>query len=208
MRLMSGLYRGFHPFDSWGLWEDYDVAHDPDDLRTGDTLIIHGGSDISPSLYGKKVSKQTWASENPSQRDIAEMSLIQRATELGCPIIGICRGGQLLCAAAGGYLIQHLDNHGGVNHPVVTNDGKQFYVNTIHHQMMMPGNTKHELIAWTPERLSKRYFDEDTMVEVPKENEFIFFNDIKGFAIQWHPEGMSEKSAANIYLERFVKDRM
>ena len=70
--------------------------------------------------------------------------------------------------------------------------------------MMMPGKSNHELLGWTPERLSTVYYDEDATVEVPAENELILFNDLKGLAIQWHPEGMDVNSEAN----KFVKSQL
>jgi len=210
MRLVSALYGGnCHPFNTFGLFNSMTSTSDPDDLKAGDCLVIWGGGDIWPGLYGKQTSKMSHVyGDKMSQRDAIEWALLTRARELGCPIIGVCRGGQMITAAAGGYLIQHLDNHAGYGHDVVTSDNATFSVNTIHHQMMMPGSAVHELVAWSPERLSDRYFDEDSLVDVPQENEFIYYPDMKGFAVQWHPEGMSSNSTANKYLNQFMKDRL
>ena len=101
-RLVSGYYEDYFPFHASGLFKDFSVTSNPADLTENDVLLIWGGEDISPSLYGKKVSRETHASEEPSRRDRIEWALMQRAKELNIPIIGICRGAQMLCASAGG----------------------------------------------------------------------------------------------------------
>lgn len=208
MRLVSACSNYFYPFHTFNEWDAKEAIKSPEEMQPGDTLIIWGGGDISPALYGKRKSYRGHGSwPNPSQYDLMEWKLLQQAIKLGNPIIGVCRGGQMLCAAAGGYLIQHLDNHAGRSHAVVTVDHQEFGVNTIHHQMMMPGNSKHELLGWTPEPLSKVYYDEDEQVQVQQENELLFFNDIKGLAIQWHPEGMGETSPATNYLRKVFKEK-
>lgn len=132
--------------------------------------------------------------------------MMQRAVELNVPIIGICRGGQMLCALAGGFLIQHVNNHGG-RHLVITNDNQAFQTNSIHHQMMYPFDVEHELVAWVPEQLSDVHYDVDTDIKVPFEPEFVYFPKVRGFAIQWHPEMMHETTPANQYVLKYIKDK-
>jgi len=74
-----------------------------DDL---DGLILSGGSDIGPALYGQPAHAQT----TPvfPHRDHAELVLLQAALERELPVLGICRGMQLLNVALGGDLHQHL----------------------------------------------------------------------------------------------------
>jgi len=206
-RLVSALFHDWGPFGSLPGVEDFAVVDHHSELQKGDILIVHGGADISPALYNKKVSSYTWAKEVPSRQDRIEFDLMKRACELEAPIIGICRGGQMLCALAGGYLIQHVNNHGG-GHNVRTNEGRIIRVNSLHHQMMQPGNAKHELIAWADERRSDVYYDEDNLVEVDIEPEYIYFPDVKGFAIQWHPEMMDGDAEANQYLLKDIGERL
>jgi gamma-glutamyl-gamma-aminobutyrate hydrolase PuuD len=135
---------------------------------------------------------------------------MQRASELGLPIIGVCRGAQMLCALAGGILFQHVNHHGG-RHVVKTFDDREILVNSLHHQMMCPTGTNHELIAWMPQKLSDVYVDEDRLVpseEVVVEPEFVYFPDIKGFAIQWHPEMMQMDAEANQYVLNFINQKL
>lgn len=201
LRLVSACYEDWYPFDGMGLFDKFFATNDADDLRDGDVLVVWGGGDIPPEYYGKGRSSKSWASPTPSRRDQIEWALIQKAKEIGIPMIGVCRGAQMMCAAAGGYLVQHVSGHGG-NHVVRTHDGKEFITNSIHHQMMFPADAAHEDIAVMPEARSKEYWDVDNVMQnVDVEREYIFFNDIKAHAIQWHPEGMDLNSEANKYVK-------
>jgi gamma-glutamyl-gamma-aminobutyrate hydrolase PuuD len=197
----------FFPFDNMGLFNDSKVVNNPDDLTSDDCLVVWGGADISPSLYGKKASRYCHADEQPSYRDAYEWACMQRAKELKIPIIGVCRGAQMLCALAGGHLIQHVDNHGS-HHSVVTNDGLELKVNSLHHQMMYPWNVNHVLVAWSKDARSGVYYDENNLVNVPCEPEFVHFPDVRGAAIQWHPEFMSGDAEATHYLANWLKENL
>jgi putative glutamine amidotransferase len=199
-RIVSCLYADHHPWNTHYPDAECVTSEDHNDLRVGDILVTHGGSDISPSLYGKAVSKRTYAGDRPSHRDFLEWNMMMQAVSMDIPIIGICRGGQMLCALAGGHLIQHVNNHSCQSHPVITVDGERFQTNSIHHQMMYPFDVKHELLAWTETKLSDVYYDEDTQVSVDVEPEFVYFPQIKGFAIQWHPEMMNAESKSTKFI--------
>ena len=207
-RIVSVLYSDFHPWDTYWPEAETLTSSNPNNLQEGDILIVHGGADISPSLYNKRVSRHTYANDRPSPRDVTEWDMMQHASKMGIPIIGICRGGQMLCALAGGHLIQHVNNHAGWNHPVITVDGTEFDTNTIHHQMMYPFDVTHELLAWSKETLSDVYYDEDTPVHVPVEPEYVYFPTVKGFAIQWHPEMMPASTKATQYIINTINERL
>lgn len=224
--MYSGVYYDdCHPFN--GLCKNVDVVRTADELKEHDSaLIIWGGSDIHPDYYNRPMHRTTHPG---GQRDKIEWSLIQRAIEMQIPIFGVCRGAQFLCAAAGGWLIQNVYGHAGYGgHGVKTFDGDSFTVNSIHHQMMNPAGTDHELVAWADHRVSeayiaaghKRRFDTDTSDMVPygidndeswtppadwAEPEFVYFPKINGYAIQWHPEGMPANSAANKYILSYIE---
>ncbi len=69
-------------------------------------LFLMGGEDIDPSLYGEAPHPQT---QPPSSaRDALELELTKRALADGRPILGICRGCQMLAVASGGKLVQHV----------------------------------------------------------------------------------------------------
>lgn len=74
-----------------------------------DALVISGGLDVDPSLYGATPDPRT---DTPDpQRDAWELALIRAALAARVPLLGICRGLQLLNVALGGTLIQHIDGH-------------------------------------------------------------------------------------------------
>ncbi len=76
-----------------------------------DGLILSGGSDIDPSTYRQDPHPLT--SDTVPERDQLELALTRRAVELDVPLLGICRGMQLLNVAFGGTLIQHLPDEVG-----------------------------------------------------------------------------------------------
>jgi len=69
-------------------------------------LMLMGGTDVNPLLYGEESEPQTDAPDD--QRDCQESALIALALELDLPILAICRGMQLLNVQHGGSLVQHL----------------------------------------------------------------------------------------------------
>lgn len=207
LRLVSAIYNDYGPFDRSGLFNDYVATKNPDDLKEGDCLVVWGGADISPTLYNKEPSLRTYASAKLSSRDAIEWALMQRAKELNLPIIGVCRGAQMLCALAGGFLIQDVDNHFS-HHDVTTFDGYEITVNSIHHQMMYPFDVKHEMLASCKIPRSKHHLDVHDFLEIKEEPEFVYFPEIRGFAIQWHPEIMSYKSNATQFIFQELVKRM
>ena len=207
IRLFSAIYDDFHPFHLINGVIDTAHSSNPDLLREDDVLIVWGGGDISPALYNRGRSRYTHAMDTLSQRDRIEWDLMRRAKEIGIPIIGVCRGAQMLCALAGGYLIQHVDNHMGM-HDVLTYDNKRINVNSIHHQMLYPFEDEHEMIAWSDRIRSAVHYDVDVDVEMPIEPEFVYFPQLKGFAIQWHPEMMDENTPANRYVINYVNEKL
>jgi putative glutamine amidotransferase len=78
---------------------------DADVLRVLDGLILSGGADLDPGLYGQEPEPLT---VTRPERDSAEMLLARAALEADLPVLGVCRGMQVLAVAAGGTLIQHL----------------------------------------------------------------------------------------------------
>lgn len=180
------------PFDQVFPESQLVTAKQIEDGADIDCLVIWGGEDISPSLYGHKVSAATWADERLSQRDWIESSAIQECIRRDIPIIGVCRGAQLVCAMAGGSLIQHVENHGRSHH-IDTFDGQSIVTSSVHHQMMFPFGVDHKLIAWAKEPRSRGCYivgndqSEPAMEDKP-EPEIVWFPKIKALAIQGHPE--------------------
>jgi len=207
MKLYSALYRSTYPFEHSGLFNSYDVANHPKDMDDPDSaLVVWGGADIHPSLYNKP-NVATNAGDRPSQRDQLEWALMRKAKQMEIPIIGICRGAQMLCALAGGHLIQDVTDHTR-SHDVITNCNLVLNVSSLHHQMMFPFDVEHEMIAWSKRKLSRHYADAPEFRQLNVEPEYVYFPKVKGIAVQWHPEFMKEDTPANQYffksLERYL----
>ncbi len=177
-----------------------------DDIYDGKVtaLVIWGGEDISPSIYGETANSHTHAANTLSRRDKVEVDMCQAAINCDIPIIGVCRGAQLLCALAGGTLVQHVDGHHN-DHKIVTSDGRTMTTSSIHHQMMLINKTEHELIAWSAEKQSMHYLGEaDAPLDMTIEPEIVYFPKIKGLAIQGHPEFMDRGSEFVKYCNELV----
>lgn len=207
--IYSAVYgNDVHPFDRFS--SNVEQVNSPDQLTdVNSALVIWGGSDIEPSLYGHEKALRT---HTHPQRCKTEWALLQEAIKKGITIFGVCRGAQMLCAAAGGYLLQHVDNHVGA-HNVVTYQGDTIRVNSIHHQMMAGlEKVDHELLAWSEHQRSKQYiYKKDQVFEIPegwKEPEYVYFPKIKGHAVQWHPEMMSETERATQFIFNEIEARL
>lgn len=83
-----------------------------DVLRVLDGLVLSGGADVDPATY----ETPAHAASGPfrADRDTAEMALVRAAVSIGVPVLGICRGMQVLNVALGGNLLQHLPEVEGV----------------------------------------------------------------------------------------------
>jgi putative glutamine amidotransferase len=95
------------------------ATEDPDELLGRiDALVLAGGADIDPETQGAEAHLETIGS-NPD-RDRFEMALARRAVERGVPLLGVCRGMQIINVAFGGSLDQHIPDRLGhdIHRPV------------------------------------------------------------------------------------------
>ena len=91
------------------------VAESPDELLDMlDGLILAGGSDIDPASYGARPHPETRGTR--PERDRFELALGTRALERDMPVLGICRGMEMLNVIQGGTLDQHLPSLGHDDH--------------------------------------------------------------------------------------------
>ena len=92
------------------------VEGNPDEvLDLLDGLILAGGADIDPAQYGEQAHDETVGTV--PERDTFEIALARRAMERDIPLLGICRGMQLMNVATGGTLNQHVpESHGHEDH--------------------------------------------------------------------------------------------
>jgi putative glutamine amidotransferase len=91
---------------------DPGLERDPDEvLDLVDGLILAGGADIDPSMYGTEPHPETKGTV--PERDRTELAIARRAAERDIPLLGICRGMQVLNVARGGTLRQHVPDDVG-----------------------------------------------------------------------------------------------
>ncbi|MET7483691.1 gamma-glutamyl-gamma-aminobutyrate hydrolase family protein [Streptomyces sp. NPDC005538] len=149
-----------------------------------DGLVIAGGPDVDPVRYGAQRDPRTGPPAHA--RDAWELALIEAALTARVPLLGICRGMQLLNVALGGTLVQHLDGHAetpGVfgHHPVKPVPGTRYAtavpeetsVPTFHHQSIDRLGTGLTVSAWAEDGTPEA-------VELPSAHWVL--------GVQWHPE--------------------
>ncbi len=158
-----------------------------------DALLLPGGGDVAPWRYGADNEASAGIDED---RDAAELELIRAFSVTRRPILGICRGHQILNVALGGSLIQDVETAsahkweertGDKTHKVIAPEtsflyplyGGEFFVNSAHHQAVKeisPG-------------LTAAASAEDGLVEAMENREK------KIYSVQWHPERMAFNKA-------------
>jgi len=149
-----------------------------------DGLVIAGGPDVEPYRYGAELDPRT--GPPAPARDAWELALIDAALTAGVPLLGICRGMQLLNVALGGTLVQHLDGHAEVpgvfgRHLVKPVPGTSYAdvvpdessVPTFHHQSVDRLGTNLIPSAYAPDGTVEA-------VELPGPSWVM--------GVQWHPE--------------------
>ena len=155
-------------------------------LEDWDGLVLPGGGDIHPRYYGMDLEDCRGADE---KRDREELALAERFLDRGKPILGICRGLQVLNVALGGTLLQHVEGHGMADgrdgfHPVDTETGsflgkiygRRYVVNTAHHQALDRLGAGLRAVQWAG----------DGVVEAVEHRE------LPVWGVQWHPERLLE----------------
>jgi putative glutamine amidotransferase len=150
-----------------------------------DGLVIAGGPDVEPVRYGAEPDPRTGPPARA--RDAWELALIDAALAAGVPLLGICRGMQLLNVALGGTLVQHLDGHTeavGVfgRHPVKPVPGTR-YASVVPEETAVP-TYHHQAVDRLGEGLVPSAYAADgtvEAVELPSAAGWVL-------GVQWHPE--------------------
>lgn len=163
-------------------------------LKLVDGLVVAGGPDIDPAMYGKEPCE--YGAVAHQEQDKSEADLIRCAVENDIPLLGICRGMQLMCIIHGGKLHQHLpktpgfENHGGwdgeeTQHGVVMVEGSGLHkimgseatANSTHHQgvsdpgsLTVTAHSSHDGLIEGVERSDKKFC----------------------LGVQWHPERIEQ----------------
>ena len=152
--------------------------------ENADVLLLPGGGDMHPRFYGQALN----GSEDLDEaRDARELTLIDNFLCAGKPVIGICRGLQVLNVYFGGTLRQHIEGHSQIDgvdrlHAINTAPGllRELYgtrctVNSAHHQAVL----------W---RLGDGAFRSSPARRTGLPVEAVGHRTLPVFAVQWHPE--------------------
>ena len=166
-------------------------------------LLLHGGVDVNPRCYEQAPLVQT---QHPDTlRDAKEFAAVAKAFATDMPVVGICRGAQLLCVANGGTLWQHAVGHGG-GHALALSDGRTIEnAEAGHHQIMNLYGTIHKVLAWSP--FDTIVLDEFGLEHVLKKApEVVWFPMTRSLAIQPHPEWEEKGSPFKQYVNNLIYD--
>ena len=146
-----------------------------------DALLLPGGGDMEPWRYGQS---NTASRGLEPERDTAELMLLERFTAAGTPVLGICRGIQVINVFFGGTLCQDLPGHSAVDghdsfhtvrtarSPLLAVCGPLCRVNSAHHQAADAPGRGLRAVQWA----------EDGAVEA------VCHDCLPVWGVQWHPE--------------------
>ncbi|MFD5973523.1 gamma-glutamyl-gamma-aminobutyrate hydrolase family protein [Streptomyces bacillaris] len=150
-----------------------------------DGVVIAGGADVEPVRYGADPDPRTGPPAR--ERDAWELALIEAAIEQGVPLLGICRGMQLLNVALGGTLHQHLDGHTGGHavfggHPVDPVPGTA-YAAAVPEQTTVPAYHHQAVDRLGTGLIASAHAPDGTVeaLELPDRESLVL-------GVQWHPE--------------------
>jgi putative glutamine amidotransferase len=173
-----------------------------------DGIVLSGGSDVDPRLYGSV--PHALSTELDPERDRFEIGLVHAALAAGVPLLGICRGCQLLNVATGGTLCADLplgegEAHGALNYPLgarvhdvrfepgtIAWDiyGDAAHVNTIHHQAVQTHGPDVRVSGRAPDGVVES-------IEVAGQ---------PALGVQWHPEFLAEPDPIFDWLVALARD--
>jgi putative glutamine amidotransferase len=162
-------------------------------------LIFTSGGDVAPAYYGEAPDER--CHEPDRDRDLFEIHLARAAMERRVPVLGICRGLQVLNVAAGGTLYQDLAcRPGTIPQHAVRREDRQTLVHSIR---VLPGTRLHAIMGLTESKVTSTHHQlvkdlapgfrlsaeslEDGVVEAIEHPGHPFL-----MAVQWHPERMQE----------------
>lgn len=165
-----------------------------------DGIVFSGGSNVDPYKYGESPE----CSDIEYERDIFELSLCKAATEKDMPILGICRGCQLITVASGGTLCQQLDSHFQSADKHTSSHNVKLPADTPLYEILKADtvsvNSFHRQCVKTAGSLKPAAFDENGVIEavyMPGKKFYI--------GVQWHPERMYQfNHHAKLILQSFI----
>lgn len=182
------------------------------DVDGCDALVLSGGVDIHPSFYGGSLLYEQAPELWKKDRDELEKAALERAWQQGKPVLGVCRGLQLINVACGGTLIQDLGEKGDEihqntpadkQHAVVVEPGSLLY--DISGEGGVANSAHHQAIDFLGDGLRVNCRGDDGVIEG------IEWADPGGkpfmLAVQWHPERMFTNGFRDIALYKHIRNR-
>ena len=178
-----------------------------------DGIIISGGADVDPALYGEEKLPEC-GPLNPA-RDHLEMLVAKWARESGKPILGICRGCQVMNVAAGGTLVQDIPSTYGISKDV--HSQLEDYAVVTHSVDLVPGTLAADVMGCEEVRVNSRHHQcvktlGEGLVCDGRDRELGFvesFHDPKHnfyLGVQWHPEMLTaDRPEALALFEALVR---
>jgi putative glutamine amidotransferase len=177
------------------------AAADPDELLgLIDGLMLAGGADIDPSSYGEPAHAKTTGTV--PERDAFETALARAAIERDMPVLGICRGMQLINVALGGSLLQHLPEcvgHHEHRRVVGSFDGADHDVGETSHATK---SHHHQGVDRLGEGL--QVSATSTIDDLPEAIELVGARFVLG--VQWHPEADEGSAVIGALVAAAVQD--
>ena len=181
-----------------GLLKDhgFDVTEDVNTKERISGVVFGGGGDICPTLYGEYPHPTT---NYRIERDIGEINVFRRIMRTNTikggkniPLIGICRGAQLLNCLNGGALWQDVDGHRSSHEMHIVDQKEPIKVTSTHHQMMRPSHLG-SVIGFARMSETKATGDPNVFTKYPDEKdridpEVVFYKHSNTLCYQPHPE--------------------
>lgn len=172
-------------------------------------LTLWGGTDIDSIYYNALRNSRNDTPD--TARDKREINAYYHAVRNNEPVLGICRGAQLVSVLNGASLYQHSIGH-NKNHPIkcLVDDRFIVYTNVAadHHQIInlnLVNPTTYTLLGYS-DHITTVWTDETTTKEIKDVPEIIYFPHVKTMAVQPHPEWMKKDHPFNIWLDRVCTD--
>ena len=197
--LASAFYKEHDP---WHIFREIKLVTNVNDLEKNQFLVLWGGEDIGTKLYNEDPITPNQPYE-PTIRDVFELALIDKAIELQIPIIGICRGAQLLCVHQGGKLIQHVPGHNKAHKLYLPIENKLMHTNSWHHQVMQPTDDA-EILAISSQKTNAGYTKNKQHIIFESLPEIVKWPKIKALGIQGHPEFYDAPQELIFYTKNLI----